>query len=244
MAITAIIVVVGIIYSSISLYIINKFDMFSYSFDFIMLSNVPFYLSNQIMHAKIGDRQLIEQGLETIVTGYESKTFQAGIKNFLEKYELNYYNAYFTANDKEYLNVGKEGIFCGANDDGICTEKQGEENCGVGRIEINDNGKCFSTEACCRQNIIEYEKIGKYGIFNCGSDDVGICTEGVSLSYIVNLCPPSMTSIDDEGKCKDANEGKTPVCCADMTDDTKYAQTAETPLFFKKYFGYMVVTAK
>ncbi len=211
---------------------------------FIKTINEPFNILEGLSHLEYRNRQVYEHLLEAAITGsLESGSGQgadAAVVNFISAYKKSIYIITLSAGERKIFErtsirgTTLESISCGEN--AFCTENNpnGVANpaggiCQVGKIP-DDQKTCSSVQTCCRYDPQAYRAAteaqirgSKYSIVQCGKGKVGICNptlikltpenKGQPVT-VIPYCGNGFELIDDNGNCKDANNGATPVCCA------------------------------
>ncbi len=260
--ITAVIVILAMLV----LFVIFEFkgkDPMSYSLGFVDLSNKPYLLSGSLLHLKIDDRQFIEHAIEASVVGSLANSRSVGVKqllkDFMNKYILDYYNVKVSYNNNEIFSIDSLLDKCGpaGNKEGYCIRAgTSVPHCEVGWIQIPkeetdcsesyteylpEGGAITGTNyACCKYDIETYKQTGIYEIRQCGNYGIGVCSEHCSEASI------QLNEGNAECNDNDLNEGLTKICCAqkslDVATQTGYATSAEIPLFYRDKFSSLVVT--
>lgn len=159
----------------------------------------------------------------------------------------------------DFRGISLESISCGEN--AFCTDNSptfyGVQYtnpagpCQIGRTPIVDStGKCTSKQTCCKYDVDSYKTTSaaaingkKYDVIQCGRNNIGICNpkaffvDPKSGSIEIPYCGNGFEIINDDGKCKGANNGQTTVCCvpAISTALEKAAITgrSEAPFLYK-----------
>ncbi|MFH0949318.1 MAG: hypothetical protein V1802_02415 [Candidatus Aenigmatarchaeota archaeon] len=231
----------------------------TYSFEFLGMISRSFSIANIISDVNIYDRTFLEQAIESMATGSteNGNANPMSISVFIDKYDMRFYSISIEKGGNEIFNTDNLPRKCGGN--GICVPQYDDvENCGVGRIKIDDKETCKKSELCCEENEKAYtETKNSYTIVKCGIG--GICTTGyhmetlteAGIEYSESFCEPGRIPIEEKSnECHVANNGNTPLCCRPLTLITSASETgnlAQIPLLFRGInapepsFGYVNV---
>lgn len=162
--------------------------------------NHPYSVAEILTHYRPGDRNVIEQAIESSVAGSleksQSQDLERNLKLFMDSYSFSYHEIAIT-NTGEVMRFDNAGIKCGADYEGICTSKydvfaveSGTGSiayCNIGRIEIN--GMCLGQNMVCCKDVCEdpnsaecQSNKAKWGdgpgdnVIKCGSEHKGTCS--------------------------------------------------------------------
>ncbi len=233
----------------------------AYSVEFVQIYSKPFMLAEVLTQAKFGDRHLLEQAIEisaaNSVQGANADNLPPGLASFVDSY--NFKNYYISVNreGKEIINVESTRFKCGDNLEGWCVIPVINFGCDVGRVEISQSkNQCVSAvQVCCKEDRQEYARtIGArrgIAVVSCGNNGIGVCSEGVqpwTVFSTADTCTQNRITLGNPPECSTVNNGKTPVCCAPLTEETSIATGLTTnaivPLLYKQTLGTLEVTAK
>ena len=256
---TLIVIVVGIvaIIFAFSAYItfIVKHGGFGYDVDVINIFNHPYFIADVILNLKVDDRLVIEHAIESAyvgsLEGSNSQRFPIFLKDFLDRYKFKYYKVSIDS-ESNIAEISINPKSCGDSLEGICDLDSFSDigSCNVGRIEIpEEKNKCHGkNNICCKNDENAYKSLpGAHAIVNCGENNIGICSEDPEINILTLKlskfpCGLSREKIDDLGKCKNMNSGRTPICCSDKEIAfSEFDFNSVVPLFFKDKLAYMVI---
>ncbi len=233
-----------------------------YSVDFAQIANKPYTMTEVLSHTKLGDRPVLEQAIESIVTNSlersQAESLPGSIDTFMKANDMKFYRVKILRRingaDTELLSIQKIETPCGQDNEGWCVNRL--DGCDAGRIKIDGNGECGITEICCKASREEYTG---YALQDC-NDGKGLCSEGhkeiTNIGYLFPIpiqmgpfCSNGQIDYSYQPECKDINNGNTPICCGERTNeleiDAGLATKATVPLLYKgDVLGYMEVTAK
>lgn len=230
-------------------------NQIAYSADFVSIANTPYMLSDVMTHIQLGDRQILEQSTEAMMTGSlssaQANSLTNDVNNFMNGYEFKNYRVALMRGDDELMTARKGETKCGDNGAGWCVPRG--FGCDVGRIKI-DGKECSLTEVCCKP---DQSYSGEYTKLPCMNND-GVCSEGETtrtFSFMPPMyisygpfCQSGQVQLGQPAECKQINNGKTPLCCAERTEkiavETGLVTRVIIPLLYKNTFGQLEVEAK
>src|SRR3989338_1510451 len=235
-------------------------EQIQYSIDFVSIQNKPFMVTEVLSHVQFGDRQLLEQAIETSAVSSVQKANTVGLpgdlNSFMKSYDLTQYYISVKRDTNEVMSMDSSESKCGENNEGWCVwPLVYGESCDVGRIEIDDKGLCNPLQLCCKHDLTAYVQLPDHSnIVPCGSG--GVCSWGqryvtwwnpLSL-FNKRYCRQGQIYLGQPPECDGANGGATEVCCAPQTEETLLsacmAMKAVVPLLYKDRYGTMEVTVK
>jgi hypothetical protein len=237
----------------VKLNISSSGDPIAYSVDFVSIATKPYVLAEILTHVKIEDRQVLEHSIEIMSTSVlenaQSEKLPKNMRNLVSQFEFKTYRMAIERDGVEIMSAEKGEQKCGENNAGWCVDAF--TGCDVGRIKIDAKGACRLLEVCCKADA-SYSALAK---IPC-SDNQGVCSEGETTTTFVAgvfyrygpFCTAGQIYLGDPKECKDANNGKTPICCAERTDElaAEKGLTAQAviPLLFRDKSGQLEVEAK
>ena len=242
-------------------------ESISYSVEFVQVYNKPYMLAEVLAHTQLTDRQFLEQAIEISaagsVEGASATSLPVGVKDFVQSYINSYtvrnYEISISRDNNEIITIDNKILKCGANSEGFCRSNIiFGSTCDVGYVEINDNGACGFTEACCKYDPTTYaDTVGmqkNIAVVSCGPNQVGVCSQGRTPGS--RSIPKRGGNICDYGEilvkdpvCNTANNGDTLLCCATDTVEPSVVAGLSTrsvvPLLYKNLVvGTLEVTIK
>lgn len=270
-----VLVILGVfIWLQIHLPLFSTADPISYSIEFVHVANKPYLLTEVLAHTRLGDRQVLEQAIESIASSLENAQatdLPSDLEYYVKNYNLKEYyisiSRPIASGQETLLSVESIETKCGNN---VGTNEKLEgwcvfSECGVGRIEINQpKVGCISAyQKCCKDVTIEEYAANKrpndYPAYSCGPQGEGVCSEGVRPAwasvyelfwgtYYAYECEQNRIDLGNPPECRDVNNGNTRACCVPKTEekevDTGLATRVVVPLLYKDFFGTLEVTAR
>jgi len=249
-------------------------NAFRQSMKFVDVVEDPFIISSVISDLRQENRDVYEHATQIMTTAkIDESDENFGIDNhgaeeqeeefsrlgeFLDVYDIKYYSVLIEKNNIEIKGLNNLPNRCGEHFQGFCQRGIGPLNrydigvCDVGRIQIDDDGKCSTNWVCCQavdeevyKNYAEDEDNKVYDVVPCGRPQIGICSVGINDRPVPCGEGGGRNEVTDFGDCGDVNDGDTPNCCVTLAPETlqslKYTVVAEVPLIYKDNFGTLEV---
>ena len=192
----------------------------------------------------------------------------------MDFYDLNYYKISVTKEKEKIFEISSGQETCGLNS--FCVPNYYDTitgPCNVGRVETEAFCEDFHglvSSICCKEDKEAYETreipsdepdeifpvtipIENFPVIECGPKSEGVCSAEPNFvafnAYIEKFpCGEGRVEVEDPTKrCKDVNDGKTPICCA-PTDvglvTTGRAFSAIIPILYKGEQAILEVSIK
>lgn len=262
------IVLVVFTYIQVRLPVLSSGKPVAYSIDFVSIANMPFMLAEVLTQIKLGDRQLLEQSIESSVAGgleeASATGLPANISYLMNTFGLRNYRISIIRDNREIITVDNTENKCGDNKEGWCVFG----DCDVGRVaiapgknicplgDLENKGQAAWTK-CCKEDRQAYATtVNKYRVIGCANEK-GVCSAGVrplepdlaSLQLFAPrpYCTQNRIDLGLATECVGVNDGKTRVCCAPKTEaneiELQTLTRAAVPLLYKvQVYGTLEVT--